>query len=64
VPAQHFYQLPPSPYTAGTMNNLSHYFIATGATKISHIQGDASEDITIMEIPANNLVDYYLSNAV
>lgn len=60
--AEKIYQLPLSPYTAGTMNNLSHYFIATGALKISHIQGDVCEDIKVMEIPANNLVDYYLNN--
>lgn len=60
--AEKYYPLPPTPYGAGTTNTLYHDFIATGATKISEIQGDVTEDITVFEIPANELTDYYLNN--
>lgn len=60
--AEKFIALPPSPYAAGTSNNLSYFFIATGATKIADIQGDITEDISVLEIPANELVNYYLNN--
>lgn len=60
--AEHFIPLPPVPYAAGISNNLSHFFIATGATKVADIHGDATEDITVIEIPAHELVDYYLNH--
>ncbi len=60
--AEKYYPLPPTPYGAGLTNTLYYDFIATGATKISEIHGDVTEDITVIEIPANELVDYYLNN--
>ncbi len=61
--ADKFYPLPPVPHAAGISNNLTHYYIATGATKVSNLCGNASEDIVVMEIPANELVNYYLNNS-
>lgn len=60
--AEKLLALPPTPYAAGSSNNLSHHFIATGLTKISQDQGDVTEDITVLEIPIHELTNYYLNN--
>lgn len=60
--AENIFALPLSPYAAGTSNNLSFPFIATGVTKVSDNCGDISEDISVIEVPADQLVDYYLKN--
>lgn len=57
------YPMPPTPYAAGINNNKSFYYIATGAVRVSDAHGDVSEDITVIEIPAHELVNYYLNNS-
>jgi ADP-ribose pyrophosphatase len=54
--------LPATPYASGMANMLIHCFIGTGATKISDKHGDASEDISVIEVPSTELVNYYLNN--
>lgn len=60
--AEKFFALPPTPYAAGSSNNLTYNFIATGLSKISNDRGDVTEDITVVEIPVNKLMNYYFSN--
>lgn len=61
--AETFFALPPSSLAAGTSNNFSHYFIATKLTKTSHVYGDETEDMNVIEIPAHKLINYYLNNS-
>ncbi len=53
--------LPPDPFSASISNNIRHCYIATGAIKASDAHGDAAEDITVMEVPPHELVDFYLN---
>lgn len=57
-----FLALPPTPYAAGTSNNLTNNFIATDLSKSSEVHGDVTEDISIIEVPLNDLVTYYLNS--
>lgn len=60
--AEKIYPLPADPFSVSISNNFFHYFIATGAVKVSDAHGEVTEDISVMEVPANELADYYLSN--
>ncbi len=48
------------PYRSGSSNGIVSCFAATGLTKITDIVGDATEDLTVLEIPMKDLVDFYL----
>lgn len=52
--------LPPWPYRAGSSKNLIYGFIATGLEKVSDAVGDDTEDISVVEIPLDDLLDVWL----
>ena len=61
--AKNMYPVKKFAHAAGTTNNFAHAFIATGCHKVADVQGDETEDIvSIMEIPADKLTDYYLES--
>ena len=49
----------PFPYRSGSSNGISKGFIATGLKKIKDAAGDATEDISLLEVPLDRLMDYY-----
>ena len=56
----HFIKVPLCPYRAGISNGIMHAFIATDVRKVQEdITGDATEDITVMEVPLDGLLDLY-----
>lgn len=60
--AEHLFRLPSTPSAAGITNMIRHCFIATGLTKVSDVYGDVTEDITVIEIPGDELLDFYIDN--
>jgi 8-oxo-dGTP pyrophosphatase MutT (NUDIX family) len=58
--ATKFYPLPPWPYRSGTSENVMYGYIATGLKKVTNDAGDATEDITVMEVPAEKLMEFWL----
>lgn len=55
IPLRHW------PYRAANSNNISAAYIAIGLEKVSHVVGDATEDISVIEVPMSGLVDFYLN---
>ena len=58
--AEKFYALPPHPQEIGVSSAMIFNFLATGAKRINNNSGDATEDITVFELPLAELDDYYL----
>ena len=59
---RNFTAVPPWPYRSGSSNGMIYAFIATDAVKIlDNVTGDATEDITVMVVPVNNLIDLYFN---
>ena len=56
------YSLPATAYASGGANNLVHSFIGTGAKKVVNNHGDETEDISVIEVPVEQLVEFYLNN--
>ena len=54
--------LPVVPQSAALTTGLAHFFIGTGAKKISEIQSEDTEDIEVLELPLAELANYYLNN--
>lgn len=53
--AKNFYPLPINYNNPGITNNLVYSFIATEAERIAENSGDITEDIEVLEIPADDL---------
>jgi ADP-ribose pyrophosphatase len=56
------FPLPPTAYASGMTNSVIYSFIGTGAEKAANNEGDATEDISVLEIPVHELVDFYFNN--
>lgn len=48
------------PYRSGSSNGVVSCFAATGLTKVTDKVGDATEDLTVVEVPMNELMDFYI----
>ena len=59
--AQHIIPVRSWPYRPGTSNAHARGFIATGLIKGERIGGDATEDIEVIEVPRDQLFDFYFS---
>lgn len=59
--AASWHALPAWPYRSGTSQNKIYGFIATDLKKISDVTGDATEDISVIEVPLEKLVDLWLN---
>ncbi len=58
--ASKIHALPSYPYRSGTSKNMIYGFIATGLKKVNDNVGDDTEDISVMEVPFNDLVGLWL----
>lgn len=58
--ASKFYPLPPYPFKAGESAHMTYCFVATGLKKVRNKVGDNMEDISIMEVPFEELTNLYL----
>ena len=59
--ADHWVATPPWPYRPGSSKNVVYGFIATGLRKLSDQAGDATEDITMLELSYEELGRLYLN---
>jgi len=58
--AERFIEVPSWPYRAGSSNGMMKAFIALEARKVKeNVVGDDLEDITVMEVPLDELVELY-----
>ena len=59
---KNFVPVPVWPYRAGSSNGIIQGFIATDLTKVKDfVTGDATEDITVMEVPLDKLLHLYFN---
>lgn len=58
--AEQFIALPRFPTNQGSMLQYAYPFIATGATRVSHASGDATEDIFVLEVAPEELIGMYM----
>lgn len=55
-----FFEVPSWPYRSGSSSGILRAFIATGVKKIKDsITGDATEDITVMKVPLDQMINLY-----
>lgn len=59
--ARKLVRLPPWPYKSTTSRNIIYAFVATGLKKVCEEVGDATEDISVIEVPLKKLASFWLN---